>query len=65
MSKLSRMLAKRPRCRQVAVSVPAVPAALKAHRIDAGYEAEPYLSEAEVQAGAGSVIDVNDGASPT
>jgi NitT/TauT family transport system substrate-binding protein len=46
----------------VAMPFPAMPAALKAHRIDAAYEAEPYLSEAEVQAGAESLIDVNDGA---
>ena len=46
----------------VAMPFPAMPAALKAHRIGAAYEAEPYLSEAEVQAGAESLIDVNDGA---
>ena len=46
----------------VAMPFPAMPAALKAHRIDAAYEAEPYLSEAEVQAGAENLIDVNGGA---
>ncbi len=46
----------------VAMPFPAMPAALKAHRIDAAYEAEPYLSEAEVQAGAENLIDVNAGA---
>jgi NitT/TauT family transport system substrate-binding protein len=46
----------------VAMPFPAMAAALQAHRIDAAYEAEPYLSEAEVQAGAESLIDVNDGA---
>ena len=46
----------------VAMPFPAMPAALKAHRIDAAYEAEPYLSEAEVQAGAETLIDVNGGA---
>ncbi len=46
----------------VAMPFPAMPTALKAHRIDAAYEAEPYLSEAEVQAGAEGLIDVNDGA---
>ena len=46
----------------VAMPFPVMPAALEAHRIDAAYEAEPYLSEAEVQAGAENLIDVNDGA---
>ena len=45
----------------VAMPFPAMPAALKAHRIDAAYEAEPYLSEAEVQAGAENLIDANGG----
>ena len=46
----------------VAMPFPAMPAALRAHRIDAAYEAEPYLSEAEAQAGAENLIDVNGGA---
>ncbi len=46
----------------VAMPYPAMPAALRAHQIDAAFEAEPYLSEAEVQAGAENLIDVNGGA---
>ncbi len=46
----------------VAVPYPATPAALRAHQIDAAFEAEPYLSEAEVQAGAENLIDGNGGA---
>ncbi len=41
---------------------PAMPAALKAHHIDAAYLAEPYLSQAEVQIGGEALIDVNGGA---
>lgn len=46
----------------VAVPFPAMPAALKAHRIDAAYLAEPYLSQAEAQIGSNELIDVNQGA---
>ena len=46
----------------VAMPFPAMPAALKAHRIDAAYLPEPYLSEAEIQIGGEELIDVNEGA---
>ena len=46
----------------VAMPFPAMPAALKAHHIDAAYLAEPYLSQAEVQIGGEALIDVNEGA---
>ena len=46
----------------VAVGFPAMPAALKAHHIDAAYLPEPYLSQAEEQAGGEDVLDVNQGA---
>jgi NitT/TauT family transport system substrate-binding protein len=46
----------------VAMPFPAMSAALKAHRIDAAYLAEPYLSQAEVQIGGEALIDVNGGA---
>lgn len=46
----------------VAMPFPAMPAALKAHHIDAAYLAEPYLSQAEVQVGGEALIDVNGGA---
>lgn len=46
----------------VAIPFPAMPAALKAHHIDAAYLAEPYLSQAEVQIGGEALIDVNGGA---
>jgi NitT/TauT family transport system substrate-binding protein len=46
----------------VAMPFPAMPAALRAHRIDAAYLAEPYLSEAETQIGGEGLIDVNAGA---
>lgn len=46
----------------VAMPFPAMPAALKAHRIDAAYLPEPYLTEAEIQIGGEELIDVNEGA---
>jgi NitT/TauT family transport system substrate-binding protein len=46
----------------VAMPFPAMPAALKAHRVDAAYLPEPYLSEAEIQIGGEELIDVNEGA---
>jgi len=46
----------------VAMPFPAMPAALKAHHIDAAYLAEPYLSQAETQIGGEALIDVNSGA---
>ena len=46
----------------VAMPFPQMPAALRAHRIDAAYLAEPYLSEAEVEIGGEGLIDVNAGA---
>ena len=46
----------------VAMPFPAMPAALKAHRIDAAYLPEPYLSEAEIQIGGEELVDVNEGA---
>ncbi len=46
----------------VAVNFPAMPAALKAHHIDAAYLPEPYLSQAEEQIGGEDVLDVNQGA---
>ena len=46
----------------VAMPFPAMAAALKAHRIDAAYLPEPYLSEAEIQIGGEELIDVNQGA---
>jgi NitT/TauT family transport system substrate-binding protein len=46
----------------VAIPFPAMPAALEAHRIDAAYLAEPYLTQTEVQVGGEGLIDVNSGA---
>ena len=46
----------------VAIPFPAMPAALKAHHIDAAYLAEPYLTQVEVQVGGEGLIDVNGGA---
>lgn len=46
----------------VAVPFPAMPAALKSHRVDAAYMVEPYLSQNEVQAGGQELIDVDQGA---
>ena len=46
----------------VAMPFPAMPAALKAHRIDAAYLPEPFLSEAEIQLGGEELIDINEGA---
>ena len=46
----------------VAMPFPAMPAALRAHRIDAAYLPEPYLSEAEIQTGGEELMDVNEGA---
>ena len=41
----------------VVIPFPDMPAALKAHRVQAIYEIEPYLSEAESSLGAVSIID--------
>ena len=46
----------------VAMGFPAMPAALKAHHIDAAYLPEPYLSQAEEQVGGEGLLDVNQGA---
>lgn len=46
----------------VAMGFPAMPAALQAHRIDAAYLPEPYLSQAEEQVGSDPLLDVNQGA---
>ena len=46
----------------VAIPFPAMPAALKARHVDAAYLAEPYLTQAEVEAGGSGLIDVNAGA---
>lgn len=46
----------------VAMPFPAMPSALKAHRIDAAYLPEPYLSQAEEQVGGEPLLDVNQGA---
>ena len=46
----------------VAIPFPDMPAALKAHRIDAAYLAEPYVSQVEAQIGGQELLDVNQGA---
>jgi NitT/TauT family transport system substrate-binding protein len=46
----------------VAMGFPAMPAALLAHRIDAAYLPEPYLSQAEERIGGEELLDVNQGA---
>jgi NitT/TauT family transport system substrate-binding protein len=46
----------------VAMGFPAMPGALQAHRIDAAYLPEPYLSQAEEQTGGEELFDVNQGA---
>lgn len=46
----------------VAVPFPAMPAALKAHQVDAAYLAEPYVSQVEAQVGGQELLDVNQGA---
>ena len=46
----------------VAMGFPAMPAALQAHRIDAAYLPEPYLSQSEEQVGSDPLLDVNQGA---
>jgi NitT/TauT family transport system substrate-binding protein len=46
----------------VAMGLSAMPAALQAHRIDAAYLPEPYLSQAEEQLGSDPLLDVNQGA---
>lgn len=46
----------------VAMGFPAMPAALQAHRVDAAYLPEPYLSQAEEQVGSDPLLDVNQGA---
>ena len=51
-----------PKVHLVAIPFPAMPSALRAHRVDAAYLAEPYLSQAEVQNGGEGLIDVNTGA---
>jgi NitT/TauT family transport system substrate-binding protein len=45
----------------VAIPFPAMIAALAAHRIDAAYMIEPYITEAEQTIGAGAVIDMDQG----
>jgi NitT/TauT family transport system substrate-binding protein len=46
----------------VALGFPEMPGALRKHRIDAAYLAEPYLSQAEEQTGSEELLDVNSGA---
>lgn len=46
----------------VAIPFPAMPAALAAHRVDAAYLAEPYLSQVEAQVGGQELLDINQGA---
>lgn len=46
----------------VAMPFPAMPGALKAHKVDAAYLVEPYLSQTEAQIGGQELIDVNQGA---
>jgi NitT/TauT family transport system substrate-binding protein len=46
----------------VAMPFPAMPGALKAHRVDAAYLVEPYLSQTEAQIGGEELIDVDQGA---
>jgi NitT/TauT family transport system substrate-binding protein len=46
----------------VAMPFPAMPGALKAHKVDAAYLVEPYLSQTEAQIGGEELIDVNQGA---
>jgi NitT/TauT family transport system substrate-binding protein len=46
----------------VAVPFPAMPAALKAHQVDAAYLAEPYVSQVEAQVGGQELLDINQGA---
>jgi NitT/TauT family transport system substrate-binding protein len=46
----------------VAVPFPDMPAALTAHRVDAAYLAEPYVSQVEAQVGGQELLDINQGA---
>jgi NitT/TauT family transport system substrate-binding protein len=46
----------------VAMGFPAMPTALRRHRIDAAYLPEPYLSQAEEQTGGEELLDINSGA---
>jgi NitT/TauT family transport system substrate-binding protein len=45
----------------VPIPFPAMPAALAAHRVDAAYLPEPYLSLTEKQTGAQEIFDINQG----
>jgi NitT/TauT family transport system substrate-binding protein len=47
----------------VAVPLPAMPAALAAHRVDAIYEFEPYVTEGGQRYGEQNLIDIDSGAS--
>ena len=46
----------------VALGFPEMPSALRSHRVDAAYLAEPYLSQAEQEIGGQELLDVNQGA---
>jgi len=46
----------------VAVPFPAMPAALSAHRVDAAFLVEPYLTEAETRSGVVPLFDLDQGA---
>ena len=46
----------------VVMGFASIPAALQAHRVDAAYLPEPYLSQAEEQLGSDPLLDVNQGA---
>ena len=46
----------------VVVPFPAMPAALAAHRVDAAFLIEPYLSEAEIRSGVVPLFDLDQGA---
>ena len=46
----------------IVVPFPAMPAALAAHRVDAAFLIEPYLSEAEIRSGVVPLFDLDQGA---